>query len=127
MATKWPKLSPIVVDALTEMLQEENENVKRPPELAAKLLALAAEWHTDHKGPQPMPTRQEVAEYLGCSKDHIDGTISQRVAQGYLSDIRETTQGNVQQRDSIIRLRFLKPSRKVLEVVERAKRGFRPK
>jgi hypothetical protein len=111
-------VSPVVVDAITDMLMTQ-QNIRRPPEKAAALLALLVE--LNRKG-QPFPKRHEVAEALDCSVYTIDAVLSTRINEGYLQQVVETTTGNVSARNSIVRQRFYVPSQELVAVADRALR-----
>lgn len=113
-----PEVSAVVVDAIIDMLIMD-QGMLRPPEKAAKLLALIVELH---KRKQPFPTRSEVAEAIGASVSTIDAALSTRLNEGYIKLRVETPEGNVQRRNSVVRLRYLEPSDQLMDVVSKAKR-----
>lgn len=115
-----PAISPVVIDALTEMLMTD-QGMTRPPEKSAALLALIVELH---KMKQPFPPRQMVAQHLDCSIFTVDAAISGRSDEGYI--IAQETQiessSKIANRHGIRRRRFYVPSNETISVVERAKR-----
>lgn len=122
MVTNIPKISPIVADAISDMLLSD-QGMLRPPDKASRLLALIVELY---KRKQPFPPRQEVAEAVGCAVSTIDAALSTRLDEGYIIQVIETTQGNVARRHSAIRERYYVPSAQLLKVAEDAlkpKRG----
>ncbi len=116
MATSLPQISPIVVQAITDMLIAQR-GMKRPPEKAAKLLALIVELHRRRR---PFPPRDEVAAAIGASIATVDAALSTRLDEGYITLDVETPHGNVRRRNSVIRARYYIPSRQLLETVEAA-------
>jgi hypothetical protein len=118
MVAPLPTISPIVVDAVMDMLLSE-QGMNRPPEKAAALLALIVELH---KRKQPFPRREEVAEAINASVSTVDAALSSRIDEGYITPIVETKRGNVQRRNSTVRERFYVPSDSLIAVVEKAKR-----
>lgn len=117
-ATNIPKISPIVIDAITEMLMDD-QGMLRPPEKAAALLALIVELH---KKKLPFPRREAVSEAIGASVSTVDAALSTRLDEGYITIAMETSRGNVQRRNSIVRERYYIPSKKLLEVANKASR-----
>jgi hypothetical protein len=116
---RLPKVSPAVVDAIVDMLVSE-QNILRPPEKAAALLGLIVELHKTH---EPFPQREEVARHIDASVATVDAALSTRLNEGYITQAIETTQGNVQRRNSARRLRFYIPSPALIKVVSDAKAG----
>ena len=113
-----PTISPIVVDAITDMLISD-QGMLRPPEKSAKLLALIVELHKQHK---PFPPREGVAEAIGASISTVDASLSTRLNEGYVTLRVETPEGNVRRRNSVVRERYLVPSKDLLRVVEKAEK-----
>jgi hypothetical protein len=113
-----PRLSPIVVDAIAEMLMVDKHMCRRPEKTAA-LLALVVELD---KTKRPFPPRAAVAEAIDSSIFTVDSAISQRIDEGYLQEVHETTTGNVNRRTSTVRCRYLVPSPRLVSVVRRAER-----
>jgi hypothetical protein len=109
---------PAIVEAITQMLLDNNDKLFRPPRQAAKLLAYIVGLY--HKS-EPFPSRAEVAEKLEISIPTIDSAISSRIAEGYLSIEIDTIEGNINRRPSSIRRRYYIPSNEVLETVEEAR------
>ena len=127
-AAKLPKVSPIVQDAILDMLKEQ-QSVYRPPEVTAALLALIVELH---KVGKPFPGREVVARALGCSIYTIDSAISTRSATGYISLNIQTREGAVQRRLSVVKDRYYVPSQELIDVAnvahkreERARKRMR--
>jgi DNA-binding transcriptional MocR family regulator len=121
MSTSLPEVSPIVVDAICEMLISD-QGMLRPPEKAAKLLALIVELY---KRGQPFPRREEVAQAIGASVSTIDAALSTRLDEGYITLTIETPHGNVQRRNSAIRERHYVPSQGLLAVADKATKDSR--
>lgn len=117
-ARKLPKLNPAVVAAMEDMLQTDSGSLK-PPEQAARLMALLYELH---KAKAPAPRREVMAQVIGGarSKWTIDTTLYQKRAEGYLDLVIETTVGNTQKRSGIRQVRYFIPSKRVLEIARRA-------
>lgn len=116
-AAALPDINPVVVQAITQMLMEQQENVKRPPEKSAALLALTVELYKQN---QPFPSRMAAAIKLDCSVFTIDAALSTRMDEGYLQQVVETTTGNVANRHSTVRQRFYVPSKELIETATRA-------
>lgn len=114
-AAALPDPDPLLIDAICDVIMTEQPNVKRPPEKSAALLALAIELH---KINQPFPTRMAAAIKLDCSVFTIDAALSTRMDEGYLTQVVETTTGNVTKRNSIVRQRYYVPSKGLLDVAE---------
>lgn len=115
---KLPKVNPAVVAAMEEMLQTDSGSLK-PPEQAARLMALIYELH---KLKLPAPRREAMAAVIGGarSKWTVDTTLYQKRAEGYLDLVIETQIGNTQKRSGIRQVRFFIPSKRVLEIAKRA-------
>lgn len=121
VSDELPPVSPIVIDAITEMLMTE-QGMKRPPEKAAALLALTVELYRQNR---PFPARRVVADALGCSIFTVDAALSTRIDEGYLTQVVETTTGNVSARHSTVRHRYYVPSQDLVAVADRARRRRR--
>lgn len=119
-ARELPRINPAVVDAMMDMLMSDSGSTK-PPEQAAHLLALLVE--LDKLG-QPIPTREVMAQVLGGSKSKytVDAIVSSKINEGYLQLVVETTTGNVANRASTRKEKFLVPSKRVKSVAERAEK-----
>lgn len=117
-ARKLPKLNPAVVAAMEDMLQTDSGSLK-PPEQAARLMALLYELH---KLKVPAPRREVMAAAIGGarSKWTVDSTLYQKRAEGYLKLVIETQIGNTQKRSGIRQVRFFVPSKRVLEIARSA-------
>lgn len=98
--------SPNLIDRLQSWLQT-SYGMRRPPTTAAGVLALIVELHKDHT---PFPTREHVADLLRCSKFGVDAAINQAIARGLITQKTETSDGNIQRRESVIRHRYYVPS-----------------
>lgn len=116
-AAALPTPNPLAVDALCAMIMEQHENIRRPPEKSAALLALAVELHKNHT---PFPSRMAVAIKLDCSVFTVDAALSTRMDEGYLQQVVETETGNVAHRSSTVRKRFYVPSKEVIDIATRA-------
>lgn len=119
-AKRLPRLNPAVVDAIMHKLQQD-QGMLRPPEQTARFLALVVALHAKH---EPFPHREVAAQALGGaqSKWSVDTAIRSSLADGYVSLVVETTQGNVQRRDSVRKERHFVPDRNLVDIVERATR-----
>lgn len=119
-ARTLPKLNPAVVHALQQMLVED-QGMSRPPEQAARLLALTYELAKDHK---PFPHREVAAQILGGSQSKftVDAILSQRMADGYLSLVVETTMGHNHNRTGVRKQRFFIPSLRLVDIAKQAER-----
>ena len=117
-ARKLPKLNPAVVAAMEDMLQTDSGSLK-PPEQAARLMALIYELH---KLKMPAPRREVMAQVIGGarSKWTIDTTLYQKRAEGYLDLVTETQIGNTQKRPGIKQIRYFVPSKRVIDIAKRA-------
>jgi hypothetical protein len=113
-----PDVSPLAVDAITEMLIED-QGILRPPVKAAHLLALICKLHEQNR---PFPRREDVAEAIGAGVSTIDAALSTRLDEKYIELRIETRPGNVERRHSVIRERYYEPSQKLLNVYRNADR-----
>jgi hypothetical protein len=120
-ARALPSLNPAVVNALQKMLVED-QGMMRPPEQAARLLALTYELAKQHK---PFPHREVAAQVLGGSQSKytVDAILSQRMAEGYLSLVVETTMGRTHNRMGIRKQRFFVPSMRLVDIAQRAEQS----
>jgi hypothetical protein len=119
---KLPAIEPAVVDAITDMIIRDT-GCLRPPEKAAALMALIVELH---KLNRPFPRREVAAAAIHASVSTVDAALSTHLdpgdGSGYLQLVVETSIGNVQRRNSVVRERFYIPSDDLLRVADRAKR-----
>lgn len=77
--------------------------MRRPPELAARLLALLCDLADQGL---PFPPRAEVAALVGHSIEGVDSALSVALARGDVVMSAKVRPGNVQQRESVIRERY---------------------
>lgn len=106
-----------LVDLVENFLHEKYPSRKRAL-VSASVLALILELDELKK---PFPPRQQVADALNCSIFGVDAAISVALGRGLLSVEIKVLQGNVEQRDSAIRERYLIPSARLRGVVARAR------
>lgn len=116
-----PRVSPAAVDAITDMLIEE-QGILRPPTKAAHLLAIICELHRQGR---PFPQRETVAEEIQAAVSTVDAALSTRIDEGYITPRIETKPGNVQRRGSVIRQRYYDPSPRLLTVYTHAENKAR--
>jgi hypothetical protein len=93
------------------------ENMQRPPETTAKILAFMVMLDDRHL---PFPTRPIVAEHLGVSVPAIDVVLSQRQATDDIAVYIDVEKGRVRQRMSTVKVRRVVPSDEIKAVVHRA-------
>lgn len=120
-ARRLGKLNPAVVDAIRDKMQQDR-GMMRPPEQAARLLALIVELHKRH---EPFPHREVAAKIVGGSESvwTVDNAIRNALSDGYATLVVETTTGHVASRDvSVRKERFFIPSKELLDVAARAQR-----
>lgn len=118
-ARRLGKLNPAVVDAIKQHMIE-GRGMMRPPEQAARLLALIVKLHQQH---EPFPHRQVVAKIVGGSESvyTVDNAIRNALADGYATLVVETTTGHVASRDvSVRKERYFIPSGELQEVAAMA-------
>lgn len=116
-----PEPDPQIVDAFVEMLLEDT-GALRPPTKAAHLLAVICMLH---KQDQPFPGREPVAQHIGCGVSTVDAALSTRLAEGYISQVVETSAGNVARRNSVVRRTYYKPSKRLLDTFDKAASSVR--
>ena len=117
-AAELPEVSPLVRDAVVELLLEQRDTPTRRPEVMASILALVTELH---RLKRPLATREAMARALGCSVHTIDMTLSSKEGEGLIAlDIR-TREGNVEQRASVVKDRFVVPSDDLLRAVAKGR------
>jgi hypothetical protein len=92
----------------------EQFDPRRPPVVAAPLLALIVELY--RKG-LPFPTRQEAAELVGGTKNGIDSALSTAMSRGLISCQLRQAPGHVARRESVIHHRYYIPNADLLAVV----------
>lgn len=113
-----PDVPAFVVDAITRMLIEDQQ-LNRPPEKAAHLLAIICKLYEQRR---PFPRRREVADKIGSPLATVDAALSTRLDEDYIKVRIETRPGNVQKRNSVIRERYYDPSDKLLFTYREASR-----
>jgi len=108
---------------------KEREGPQRRPEQTGRVLALAVRLHLD--GGLPWPVRRQVSEHTGVSLPMIDVVISQRQASGDLKVDWGIRKGNVKKHQSVITDRFIRPSRELIDLVDKdfngTKSGTKPR
>jgi hypothetical protein len=126
-----PVVSNHVAQKLVDWLKDR-EQMQRPPEATAKVLAFII---LAYEKKLPFPTRPELAAHLGISVPSVDVVLSQRQGTKDIRIISRLKKGNVQQRVSTIKFRIVIPTNKemvklVLDAVEEdraAQAAMRPK
>jgi hypothetical protein len=116
MSGNLPRISRAAVDAIMGVLKSQ-QGMRRPPEKAAKLLALIVALH---KQGRPFPPRDEVAAAIGAAVSTVDAALSTRLNEGYIKLDVETPRGNVRRRNSVIRERYYIPSNQLQDTVDKA-------
>jgi hypothetical protein len=111
-----PTIDRFIVDQFVEMLVEDT-GALRPPINAAELLAVICALSKDNR---PFPGREAMAEHIGCALSTIDAALSTRLAEGYISQIIETSAGNVARRNSVIRRTYYRPSKRLMDTYDKA-------
>lgn len=115
-ADEIPNVAPVAVDAITDMLIED-QGMMRPPTKAAALLAIICALHKQGK---PFPRRECVADAIDAAVSTVDAALSSRLDEGYLTMRTKVKRGNVQRRNSVVRERYYEPSAKLLRTYEEA-------
>ena len=113
-----PDVPAFVVSAITKMLIEDQQ-LNRPPEKAAHLLAIICKLYEQRR---PFPRRREVADKIGSPLATVDAALSTRLDEDYIRVRVETRPGNVQKRNSVIRERYYDPSDKLFSTYREASR-----
>lgn len=113
-----PRVRPIVADALADFLRAKR-GADRPPHKAATLLALIVELH---KRGLPFPSRQAVADAVGCSVQAVDYTLGVYLAEGWLDQAVGVREGNVAKFPSVVRDRFYVPSQELQDALKNIQR-----
>jgi len=108
-----PKLSRTSVSAIEDYLTRKY-NSKRPPEVAAKVLALVVELH--ERG-EPFPMREHVASDLGCSKWGVDAVLNTAMARELIKiEIGVEDSLKISYRPAVTQDRYYIPSSELLMV-----------
>lgn len=104
---------PIDKDAAAriETFLMQTYDMKRPPVVAAALLALILKLHETRA---PFPPRRTVSDRIGCSIFGVDAALSVALSRGLIRQTTATENGRVSARDSIVRVRFYVPTQRLL-------------
>lgn len=110
-----PKLSRTSVMAIEDYLTKQF-NSKRPPEVAAKVLALVVElWERD----EPFPMRAHVAHDLGCSKWGVDAVLNTALERELITiRIGTETSTKTVHRPACVQDRYFTPSDELIMASE---------
>lgn len=106
-----------VADRIEDFIATHYEP-RRPPVVAARLLAYLVALNGSGARKTPFPSRSEVAEALYCSKDGLDAAISVALLRHLITIEVKTVQsfGIVSgKREGVIRHRYYVPTRKLLD------------
>jgi hypothetical protein len=106
--TNLPVVSNHVVQKLVDWLKDR-EQMQRPPEATAKVLAFII---LAYEKRLPFPTRPQLAAHLGISVPSVDVVLSQRQGTKDIRIVSRLKKGNVQQRVSTIKFRIVIPTNK---------------
>src|SRR5215472_16227501 len=116
-----PRINPVIVEALTNMLRDDSGS-KKPPRSSAALLALI---RALNRANLPFPTRAKAAKHARISVDTIDASLSRMLSQGYLDERVEMRPGNVKQRASVLRAKIYTLNPRVRAVADSAEKTLR--
>jgi hypothetical protein len=108
----WPPIEvPIgyVIAKVSDWMVEHRES-RRPLSVAAPLLATVCWLHSKNYN---FPTRGRIAKALRTTVDSVDSAISTAIGHGELTEVHKTEPGEVKGRESIVRRRYLVPSRQL--------------
>ena len=108
----WPPIevpNGDIVGKISDWMVEHRES-RRPLSVAAPLLATVCWLHSKNYN---FPTRSRMAHALRTTVDSIDSAISTAIGHGELTEVHRTEPGEVQGRASIVRRRYLVPSRQL--------------
>lgn len=119
----WPPLPKVhLKDAVAiEEFLLTSYKMKRPPEVAAKLLALIIElWQRE----QPFPQREHVAHSLGCTKWGVDNALSVALARELITtEVGTEISTRMTHRDGVIRHRYYIPCDALVKATGKAHRA----
>jgi len=108
----WPPIevpNGYVIGRISDWMVEHRES-RRPLSVAAPLLATVCWLHMKNYN---FPTRARVAKALRTTVDSVDSAISTAIGHGELTEVHKTEPGEVKGRESIVRRRYLIPSRQL--------------
>jgi hypothetical protein len=105
-----------LVEQVEEFLMTHWPSRKRPT-VAASVLALTIELA---ERDEPFPQRTPLAEALNCSVFGIDAAISVALSRDLLSLQMRVSPGNVEQREGVVKHRYLIPTRKLRSAVRQS-------
>jgi hypothetical protein len=111
-----PKLPGYLVAAVDDWLQGERE-ARRELKTAAPLLALVC-WLHDRG--HFFPRRVAIGAALNTSKYSIDSALGTAIANGEVTESYATVPGNVNNRASVMRHRYIIPSQPLLRAYHQA-------
>lgn len=103
-----------LVNAVLDWLRTHHFS-RRPPEVAAGVLALAI---VLHRSERPFPHRALVAEWLNATVFGIDHALNVALTRGCLRMESRIAQGNVQARESVVRQRYYIPCEELLDLAD---------
>lgn len=125
----WPPLPPrpgqhgsiaqYKIDAVRDWMHQ-HRNIRRPPDIAAPLLALIC-WLYDREEGYPLPTRERLAVWVTGNDERaangrmkaagsIDAALTTALGMDEIREEVRTVQGRVEGRASARRLRYIIPS-----------------
>lgn len=110
-----PNVNQFIIDEFLKVLIEDT-GALRPPINAAELLAVICALHKDGRS---FPGRKAMAKHIGCALSTVDAALSTRLAEGYITQIVETSAGNVARRNSVIRRTYYRPSKRLMDTYDR--------
>jgi hypothetical protein len=118
--TPLPPINQRLADAIQQYLMTHYD-MKRPPEVAAQVLALVIECHNRQ---QPFPKRLRVAEKLGLTGPFgIDSALNTALARDLINEEWYIDTGEVHNRKSVVRHRHYVPSAELLHLASRVQRN----
>jgi hypothetical protein len=105
-AAPIPRLDAFLADRITDWLSTTYES-RRKPEIQSKVLALVLQLAFDKKGdPQPFPRREDLAEYLSCSKFTIDAAIYRSMERDLIRPVLRPVEGHLARGGGVNQLRY---------------------
>ena len=111
----------VLADAVEQFLQSKYPSQKRPW-LSASVLALILELYEREEA---FPPRQQIAKALDCSVYGIDAALSVAGARDLLTIEVKLLPGGVEQRQSVIKQRYMIPSEELKAVARSVRQQAR--
>ncbi len=112
--TNLPKIDRAMCERIKNYIADHYGS-RRPPKHTAAILATLVEMH---RRAMPFPDRKLLAKHVGCSEWGLDNCINTSMLRNLVVIQVETAPGNVSSRESIVQVKYVRPTTALMRIAE---------